>query len=285
MDRSLGLLALLGVLGTLGCSADNPLFGSAAANGSTGGNDGLVRTTGGGKDGDGEVGDGDGEVGDGGRTSTVDDGHDGDGTVGDDTTAVVDSGGVSTSTSTTSADVGSESDSDPGSDETDSGDTGTVDGSCCQSQDGGCDAFPKVESCVCGVDAFCCEREWDNLCIASAVECGLVCLSESDCCSISEGPGCEDPVAEACVCDLDPECCANQWDPLCAQLAAAECEACFLGPPQDCCDTNPTGGCSDLSGGPGVMNCVCADNPECCGDAWNGDCVELALMGCGLVCA
>jgi hypothetical protein len=51
----------------------------------------------------------------------------------------------------------------------------TPGGSCCDtSASGGCDA-PVVEDCVCGLDPFCCETEWDAQCVATAVD---VCAAE-----------------------------------------------------------------------------------------------------------
>ncbi|MCX4239015.1 hypothetical protein OEB96_00195, partial [Paraliomyxa miuraensis] len=42
------------------------------------------------------------------------------------------------------------------------------------------------------------------------------------CCSANGTPGCEDPGCEAAVCGLDPFCCSNQWDGICADEALVE---------------------------------------------------------------
>jgi hypothetical protein len=50
-------------------------------------------------------------------------------------------------------------------------------GSCCTSNPGvsGCDD-PDIESCVCALDSYCCDSQWDSLCVSSAqAECALAC--------------------------------------------------------------------------------------------------------------
>ena len=43
-----------------------------------------------------------------------------------------------------------------------------------------------------------------------------------DCCSSNGSPGCDDPTCEAIICALDPFCCNNTWDGICANEALAE---------------------------------------------------------------
>lgn len=49
----------------------------------------------------------------------------------------------------------------------------------------------------------------------------------SACCGIEAGPGCVDPVIEACVCAADDWCCSTQWDIACVvgveDLGCGEC--------------------------------------------------------------
>ena len=40
-----------------------------------------------------------------------------------------------------------------------------------------------------------------------------------DCCTPHERPGCEDPVCEAAVCDIDCFCCDQNWDEVCVEIA------------------------------------------------------------------
>jgi Bacterial pre-peptidase C-terminal domain len=45
-----------------------------------------------------------------------------------------------------------------------------------------------------------------------------------DCCVAGDGPGCDDPTIEACVCGADPFCCDQEWDAMC--VAGVETHAC-----------------------------------------------------------
>ena len=47
-----------------------------------------------------------------------------------------------------------------------------------------------------------------------------------DCCMPHEGPGCNDPDVEACVCDANPMCCMDEWYLFCAQFAGYFCTFC-----------------------------------------------------------
>ncbi|MGP1346182.1 MAG: hypothetical protein ACTS3F_05875 [Phycisphaerales bacterium] len=50
----------------------------------------------------------------------------------------------------------------------------------------------------------------------------------SDCCTVGGNgtPGCDDPDCEALICGLDPFCCDNTWDGICADAALAKCTVC-----------------------------------------------------------
>ena len=105
--------------------------------------------------------------------------------------------------------------------------TGGGAGACCEVQVGpGCgDAV--IEACVCGLDAFCCSTQWDDVCVGEAAECGAGCVGGGvggDCCTAQAVPGCSDAGIEACVCALDDFCCSTQWDDTCV-LEAADCGA------------------------------------------------------------
>lgn len=52
----------------------------------------------------------------------------------------------------------------------------------------------------------------------------------SNCCSSNGGLGCDQPGCTSCVCTLDAFCCQTQWDSICADEAADECNgACQCG--------------------------------------------------------
>lgn len=89
-----------------------------------------------------------------------------------------------------------------------------------------------VESCVCGIDAFCCESAWDDLCVTIATlvcgaECGSIptCGSGGSCEAVHEGPGCDDDDCCGAVCAIDPYCCVVAWDEMCVLLADGACGA------------------------------------------------------------
>lgn len=121
--------------------------------------------------------------------------------------------------------------------------------SCCAAHDTpGCHDY-EIESCVCAQNAWCCEMEWDEVCVAmvSSLSCGeclpttevscnngtdddgdglLDCLdpdcdgnAECSCDSAHNSPGCGNSQIEACVCDYNCYCCEAQWDNVCAQQA------------------------------------------------------------------
>ncbi|NUN16197.1 MAG: hypothetical protein HUU55_21430, partial [Myxococcales bacterium] len=118
---------------------------------------------------------------------------------------------------------------------------------------GGC----VCEGCVCKLDPYCCDIQWDDLCVSECTnECngcgvdpggcgdgqcapGENCQSCSkDCgpcgsgdgCQANEGPGCGGCACEACVCGMDAFCCDVQWDDLCASECAEECNGCGIVP-------------------------------------------------------
>ncbi|MCH2161661.1 MAG: hypothetical protein MK085_07275 [Phycisphaerales bacterium] len=47
---------------------------------------------------------------------------------------------------------------------------------------------------------------------------------ESNCDVPHDGPGCDNAKCEAIVCEQDPICCVNNWDQVCADLAAENCD-------------------------------------------------------------
>nr|MCH9687305.1 hypothetical protein [Deltaproteobacteria bacterium] len=84
-----------------------------------------------------------------------------------------------------------------------------------------------------GNDPFCCSVNWDGVCSgAAATDCPILCgaggstgagttgvVPVSDCCAANGTPGCDDAACEATVCGLDPFCCSNSWDGICAGAA------------------------------------------------------------------
>jgi hypothetical protein len=98
---------------------------------------------------------------------------------------------------------------------------------CCEaSEEPGC-RDPGLLACACAIDPFCCEEAFDAACVELAAECGASCeppVPSAPCCSPTGSPGCGDPEVEACVCDIDPFCCEEQFDSSCVELGL-ECGA------------------------------------------------------------
>lgn len=192
-------------------------------------------------------------------------------------------------------------------------------GDCCVGNGSpGCDNKP-VELCVCASDPWCCESEWDQACAALIEQLGCGHCSDEppppppgddgpagaeDCCAPHGTPGCDDPAVEACVCDVDPQCCDAQWSAGCtAILELYGCGSCEAEPPPgaetggeppppggetgsepppggdgDCCVANGTPGCDDAT----LEACVCMQDDYCCNTEWDGVCVgEVESFGCG----
>jgi len=130
---------------------------------------------------------------------------------------------------------------------TDTGTTGGVDlGNCCAPEGiAGCEV-PDVEACVCAVDPFCCEEEWDNACAVAVNEndCGECVFAPQpfDCSCIGECDGKPAPQSSQ-VCGADPDSaaaaglaeCQAQLDAICEVASCESCE-CFTAeiPDIDC---------------------------------------------------
>lgn len=160
-------------------------------------------------------------------------------------------------------------------------------GDCCVDNNSpGCDD-PTIEGCVCALDGFCCDTEWDDLCAGlAASDCGACGGGGSGgmdegCCTAHTTGGCDDPTIESCVCAFDPYCCDTQWDGVCVgrvgnDLCAPACEPDDADGP--CCQANGTSGCEINA----VESCVCAADPFCCSDTWDAMCVAAIVANdCG----
>jgi hypothetical protein len=156
---------------------------------------------------------------------------------------------------------------------------------CAPSGSPGCPEDPAVEACVCGLDAFCCDQEWDGICVQSAQsDCGLMCPSGGDCCAPHGAPGCDDLAVSDCVCALDGFCCDTEWDDICVNEAQYACMApCGLPPANmgDCCTEQPGPGCGDMV----VTACTCMIDGDCCLFPWDAICIVTAVSSCALECA
>ena len=132
-------------------------------------------------------------------------------------------------------------------------DCGACNGDCCAANGTiGCQE-PDIQACVCEMDPYCCNVQWDAICANEAEDdCGADCGVE---------PGCGDGLCDA---DLGENCFACSQD--CGQCTG------------DCCEGNNSPGCQD----PDITDCVCSKEPACCQDVWYDKCAVLVEdFGCG----
>ncbi|MFN9078715.1 MAG: GC-type dockerin domain-anchored protein, partial [bacterium] len=108
---------------------------------------------------------------------------------------------------------------------------------------------PTCCTTVCAADPFCCNTQWDSLCVNRAITDCPSCDNpgNGDCLVVHPTPYCNTPECCSTVCAADPFCCNNQWDSLCASAAISTCASCAPKCPADL-DGNGTVGASDLAG-------------------------------------
>jgi len=105
-------------------------------------------------------------------------------------------------------------------------------GSCCQTHPTpSCSDFACCDS-VCTADPFCCDLEWDGVCVNLAVaNCGNLCdngvacgdPNAGSCCNEHPTPYCNELKCCDAVCTLLPDCCFTAWDTPCVQFAQVLC--------------------------------------------------------------
>lgn len=113
-----------------------------------------------------------------------------------------------------------------------------------------------------------------------------------DCCSPNPGPGCNDPVCEACICDLPNQavCCQVEWDAFCvADTTRAACASACRCDQTPGPTPTPGGNCCSVHGGPGCdvaacQACVCGIDAPCCQSGWDATCVSEARAECAESC-
>jgi hypothetical protein len=186
-------------------------------------------------------------------------------------------------------------------------------GDCCTVQDTpGC-GDAAVQACVCQEDPFCCANVWDQWCVDEVAEFGCgdcggggavcgdgacdagedcancevdcgPCGGGGDCCEPQDGPGCDDPIIQGCICQQDAFCCNVTWDALCAgeveELGCGNCGECV----PDClgkqCGGDGCGGtCGQCAPDASCQNGVCVGgcSPSCAG-------LQCGPDGCGGSC-
>jgi hypothetical protein len=141
----------------------------------------------------------------------------------------------------------------------------------------GCD---NAECCaaVCAMDSFCCDTEWDSLCVEAA---GEICAScggagAGDCFAANSTPGCNDADCCTAVCAVDSFCCDVEWDGVCAEEAAEFCPACGSSGSGSCFAPHANVGCDD----PACCAVVCDMDSFCCSVEWDQACADEAAEFC-----
>ncbi len=98
---------------------------------------------------------------------------------------------------------------------------------------------------VCALDFFCCDTEWDDLCVDQALDiCDLkvVCGEGAGPCDEANGtPGCDDIACCDLICAQDDFCCDVEWDQICADAAIEECTTLICECPGDIDDDGEVG--------------------------------------------
>ncbi|MCH9681147.1 MAG: hypothetical protein K0V04_06930 [Deltaproteobacteria bacterium] len=102
---------------------------------------------------------------------------------------------------------------------------------CCTAQaTPGC-TDATIQACVCANDPFCCDTQWDAMCVGRVGSdlCAPSCApddADGPCCQANGTPGCEVDAVEACVCMTDSFCCTDQWDQMCVDNLPPACGSC-----------------------------------------------------------
>jgi hypothetical protein len=106
---------------------------------------------------------------------------------------------------------------------------------------------------------------------------GCPAAATGDCLTPHAGPGCDDPDCCATVCELNPVCCEEIWDPSCADLADQACVGlCGASASDSCFVAHGTPSCDDAA----CCDAVCTVDPVCCSAVWDAQCVILAQLSC-----
>jgi len=139
---------------------------------------------------------------------------------------------------------------------------------------------------VCSYDSFCCVVSWDAACVDGA---GVRCAEIPECQGTPFDPvygscflphpktvGCDDPNCCDETCFADPRCCEIAWDFVCAAYATANCNGCGDLLSGSCYSSHGLPTCSDTK----CCQIVCAVDPFCCEEQWDGACVDEAVARC-----
>ncbi|MCI0364075.1 MAG: hypothetical protein L0219_09360 [Phycisphaerales bacterium] len=136
---------------------------------------------------------------------------------------------------------------------------------------------PMCCSIVCTNDPFCCDTEWDALCVQGAFDHCTCGGAQTGSCFTSHGtPWCDLDDCCAAVCNVDPFCCELNWDNLCVTEANQLCTTCGGPGAGNCLAAHPNTYCNNAD----CCQWICAIDPFCCGVTWDDKCALEALEMC-----
>lgn len=150
---------------------------------------------------------------------------------------------------------------------------------CCSTKETpGC-GNPACVNCVCGMDSFCCDVSWDEICVSVAVnpcatscDCGNLGCNDNSVCTT--GDSCANGVCSGSPisCDDGLTCTADGCDPVfgCTYLTLSA----------NCCGPKGNAGCANSA----CQGCVCTADPFCCDVVWDGLCGNRANNECAGAC-
>jgi len=107
---------------------------------------------------------------------------------------------------------------------------------------------------------------------------GDICPGSGNCYASNGSPGCSVDACCMSVCPLDPFCCNNSWDGICASLAIATCTNCGNSGAGSCFTSNGSPGCQSAA----CCTSICAADPFCCNTSWDGLCANAAWNACAV---
>ncbi len=146
--------------------------------------------------------------------------------------------------------------------------------------------FCADEACcdsVCSADPFCCNTQWDGVCVDEAfVQCAGCGTETAGSCYVSHTtPACADQSCCTDVCNADVFCCDNHWDSICANEATTMCVVCGNPNTGSCFSSHANPLCDDE----GCCSYVCSVDAFCCSSAWDTICAneatDLCVPECG----
>ncbi len=158
---------------------------------------------------------------------------------------------------------------------------------------------PNCDSCaadVCDFDPYCCDTEWDDVCVDEATSIcgscaaggGATTCEHSECAAgVSLTATCSSCAGS--VCAADSWCCDNEWDSLCVALVDTECTVTCGGGGgggNTCSydECSPTGGDPLVDGCSSCVTAVCDEDDYCCTTEWDDLCVDIAATKSACSC-